>query len=163
LCLVGCTGLADEERKKVKRMQDGEYVPGKYLYADRILIRVDHDRKLGEYTYYVGKIKGKNVISDGRHYAHCSNFREGLADLRFKEQEERGAEQYKGTPLDKEIPIEECMVMYRVITGACQAGTQGFVDSLQEKKETYTVREIIELTRGKYGAETFERFWEETV
>ena len=65
--------------------------------------------------------------------------------------------------MDTPIPLEECKVMYRVITGACQAGTEGFVESLREVKEAYTVREIIELVRGRYGADAFKKFWEETV
>jgi hypothetical protein len=51
--------------------------------------------------------------------------------------------------------------MYRIITGACRAGTQQFVDSLGEIKETYTIREIIEMTKGHFGATTFENFFKE--
>jgi hypothetical protein len=49
--------------------------------------------------------------------------------------------------------------MYRVITGACQQGTQSFLDSLREIKQEYTVREIIELTKGHYGSSVFSDFF----
>ena len=49
--------------------------------------------------------------------------------------------------------------MYRVITGACKFGTDKFVDNLSGRKETYTVRECIELTKGQYNAEVFASFF----
>ena len=49
--------------------------------------------------------------------------------------------------------------MYRIITGACKFGTDNFVNNLSERKETYTVRECIELTKGQYNAEVFARFF----
>lgn len=51
--------------------------------------------------------------------------------------------------------------MYRVITGACQQGTENFVNSLPELKEEYKISEIIELTKGNYGANTFKEFFGE--
>ena len=50
--------------------------------------------------------------------------------------------------------------MYRVITGACAAGTQQFIDGMTEIKERYTIGEIIEMTKNAYGGEIFERFFE---
>ena len=150
---TGITGTA-------RRLQNGDCVPGKYLYADGILTHIKGSKTIGEYTYYIGKIKGKSVITDGVNYAHCRNIREGVSDLRFKAQKDRGAEQYKDTDMDTPIPCEECIVMYRIITGACMAGTMAFVDSLHEVKEQYTVREIIEMTKGAYGGDTFRSFFE---
>ena len=143
-----------------KRLNDGDYVPGKYIYCDGILTHVKRKKTFGKYTYYVGKIKGKNVITDGKFYAHCKDFKSGVADLEFKAAADRGAEQYKSYTLDTVLTPPDAMTMYRIITGACQAGTQSFVDSLGKLKESYTVGEIIELTKGHYGAETFKEFFE---
>lgn len=64
--------------------------------------------------------------------------------------------------LDSVVTLEKAVEMYRVITGACRQGSEAFVKSLGDAvKESYTVRECIELTRGQYGGATFERFWEE--
>ena len=112
------------------------------------------------YTFYIGKIKGKNVVSDGTHYAHCDKLRDGIADLMFKTAADRGADQYRGISMDKELTIEEAVTMYRIITGACKQGSEAFVNSLKEPKEKYTVRECIEITRGQYGHEAFARFFE---
>ena len=144
----------------VKRLRHGEYVPGKYLYADGILTHVKKKKKAGDYTVFVGKIPGHNVVFDGKHYAHCRNFRDGVADLLFKSAIDRGADQYKGISLDDSFTVEELKTMYRIITGACQQGTQAFVDGLKERKERYTIREAIELTKGQYNAEKFQEFFE---
>ena len=140
-------------------LKDGDYVPGKYLYADGILTHVKNRRKSGAYTYYLGKIKGRNVVSDGTYWAHCRTLREGVADLLYKHAADRGAEQYRHLTLDSVLPFDEAVTMYRVITGACQAGTQQFIERLPELKEAYSVREMIELTRGQYGADKFAEFF----
>ena len=144
----------------VKRLRHGEYVSGKYLYADGILTHIKKKKKIGEYTLFVGKIPGRNVVFDGKHYAHCKNFRDGVGDLLFKSAADRGADQYRGISLDDSFTVEELKTMYRVITGACKAGTEFFVNSLKDLKDEYTVREAIEMTKGQYGAEKFKEFFE---
>ena len=151
------TGITDTS--KVQYLCDGDYVEGRDLYADGILTHVRKRRKLGGYTVYVGKIKGKNVVSDGVHYAHCDSIRDGIADILFKTASDRGADQYKDMSLDTEMTVDEAVTMYRIITGACRQGSAAFVDGLKNKKERYTIRECIELTRGQYGAERFAQFF----
>ena len=154
------TGITAQERKKVRRLKDGDYMPGRYLYADGILTHVKQRVEVDGYTLYIGKIKGKNVVSDGTHYAHCDKLRDGIADLAFKTAADRGADQYEGLPLDTELTVDEAKTMYRVITGACRAGTDAFVESLGDTlKERYTIREMLELTRGQYNSNRFAEFF----
>ena len=148
-----------KKRVKVNPLNNGDYVPGKYLYADGILTHVKKKRTFGEYTFYQGKIPGRNVIFDGEHYAHCKTFKDGVIDLRFKKAKDRGADQYRDLTLDSEVSKDDAITMYRVITGACRQGTEGFLSTIKEFKKTYTVRELIEITRGQYGATTFEGFF----
>ena len=135
-------------------------MPGEYLYCDGILTHVAKVKKAGDYTLYMGKIPGRNVVSDGKLFAHCKTFREGISDIAFKKAKDRGASQYKGVSLDTEMTVEEMVTMYRVITGACRQGSERFVSSIGELKELYTVAEAIELTRGQYNAEKFAEFFE---
>lgn len=141
-------------------MRNGDYVPGRYLYADGILTHVRREKRIANYTLYVGKIKGRKVVFDGVHYAHCDNFRDGISDLSFKAANDRGAEQYNGLTLDSVVKTEDAITMYRMITGACRAGTQAFIDSLNELQDAYTVGEIIHLTAGQYGSDRFKEFFE---
>lgn len=150
----------EEEAKKIKRLKNGDYVEGRYLYCDDTLIHVKRKRKIGEYTYYVGKINGMNVIYDGENYAHCKDFRDGVNDLEFKKAEDRGASQYMDYTLDTVVSFEDAKTMYRIITGSCKAGTEQFVNGLRSVKEQYTVREIIEITKNAYRGEVFKSFFE---
>lgn len=47
--------------------------------------------------------------------------------------------------------------LHRAVAWA--AGTRGFVDGLAKVKKRYTIREIIKLTQGRYGNQTFEQFF----
>ena len=145
--------------RKCKKLKDGDYVPGRYIYADGILTHVKRKCEISGYTFYVGRIPGRNVIYDGTHYAHCKKFSEGVADLQFKAAKDRGADQYRDLTLDSILTADGMITMYRVITGACQQGTKQFVESLGELEPSYTVREAIELTKGQYNARCFEDFF----
>ena len=158
------TSIQDKrkEKRKVKNLKNGDYVAGRYLYADNILTHVVKTKKVGEYTLYIGKIPGRNVASDGTNYAHCNKLRDGIADLAFKAAKDRGADQYKGLSLDTELTVSEMVTAYRIITGACRQGSEAFVNSLgNDLKEKYTIREAIQITKGQYNAAKFAEFFGE--
>ena len=146
-------------RCKVNKLKNGDMVEGRYIYCDDMLVHIKRKKQFGEYTYYVGKIKGMNVIYDGKNYAHCKSFKEGLHDLAFKTAKDRGADQYKSYTMDSVVTVEEAKTMYRIITGACKAGTDHFVNNVPNKKRKYTVRELIDITEGQYRADVFKKFF----
>ena len=148
------------EERKVIKLKDGMERPGKWLYADGILTHVKCKKKINDYIFYLGKIKGKNVIFDGKVYAHCKSLKKGIQDLEFKQAKARGAEQYRGISLDKEFTPDEAVTMYRIITGACRQGSESFVNSLGKLKNKYTLKEIIEITDGQYNSSSFKAFFE---
>ena len=165
LSLEGCTGLTSREKKKAHRaehsLKNGAYCANRFIFCDGILTHVKRERKIGDYIYYIGKIKNKNVIFDGENYAHCKKFSSGVIDLNFKKAKDRGADQYKKYTLESIVSKNEAITMYRIITGACQAGTDQFISSLKELKKEYSIKEIIEITKGHYGAADFARFFKE--
>ena len=148
-----------KEKQKVKAFYEGKYKPNAWLYCDGMVIHVKSKKKIGEYTYYVGKIHTLNVISDGENYAHCKSVKQGIIDLRFKKAKDRGAEQYKDLTVESVLTYDDAVMCYRIITGACSAGTEHFLNGLKETKERYTIAEIIELTEGQYGSNTFKNFF----
>ena len=161
---VGRFLFTDERIKhSPRKFQQGEYVPEKYLYADDILTLVKKVKSVGPYIVYIGRIKGKNVVSDGKYYAHCDKIRDGIADLEFKTAKDRKLEEYKTLTLDSRLTPDEAIIMYRSITGACRQGTQSFVDSLGKLKEFYSLKEIFVLTEGQYGFGAFQNFFSETI
>ena len=160
LLYLSGTQITAKERRKVNHLANGDYKPGRYLYADGILTHVRGCKRIGDYIVYIGKIKGRNVVSDGKHYAHCDKLREGMEDIAFKRVKDRGSDQYKGLPLDTEMSINDAVTMYRVITGACRQGSASFVESLGDKiKDKITIREAIAITDGQFGSERFKEFF----
>ena len=148
-------------KRTCNKLHNGDYVPGRYIYCDDILTHVKRAKQIDGYTYYIGKIKDRNVISDGTLYAHCKSFKDGVLDLEYKKAADRGADQYKHLTLDSVVKKDDAITMYRIITGACRAGTEQFLSTIREFKDEYTVREIIEITRGQYGANRLQKFFEE--
>lgn len=63
--------------------------------------------------------------------------------------------------LDSVLTFEEAVAAYRTITGACSEGTRRYIENSlpNPHKETYTIREVIELTDGQYGSDTFKDFF----
>ena len=155
------SGTQIKHPNRYKRLRQGDYEENRYIYADGFLTHCKKKREYKGYTYYPGKIKGKNVIQKGNLFAHCRSFKEGVQDIAFKEAKERGADQYKNLKLDSVLTKEEAIQAYRIITGACRQGTDQFLSTIKRFKKQYTVAEIIELTKGQYGASTFKRFFEE--
>lgn len=146
-------------KSKFKKLNDGDFLQNHYLYADNMLTLVKVERHYGKYTYYIGKIKGQNVVFDGKNYAHCTSFKEGVNELIFKAAKDRGAEQYENFTLDSVMSAKDLIAMYRIITGACRQGTDAFVQSIKPLKDSYTIAEAIKITKGQYGAKSFKNFF----
>ena len=73
---------------------------------------------------------------------------------------DRDKSEYENLTLDSELTYSEAIECYRVITGACSAGTRQFCENiLTVKKDRYTVREMMELTKGQYGSKMFKEFF----
>ena len=132
---------------------------GQYICCDRILSRILEHK--GNVWRCEDLVKGKEhfILTDGAgHYAHGETMQSAKADLRFKVGP-RDISRYATLKLDDSLSFEEAYACYRTITGACQFGTDQFIQSLPEVKDTYTIREIIELTQGQYGHKAFAQFF----
>ena len=161
--LLGCTGITDTS--KVNRKFEVDLVRkiwanSKYIKADGIFSeKLRHRGNVWEVRKIVG---GETffIVTDGHgKYAHGTTIREAKQDLMYKIAN-RDKSEYEHLNLDSELTFEEAIECYRVITGACSFGTKDFVENhLTEKKEKYTIREMIALTDGRYGNKTFEDFF----
>ena len=103
--------------------------------------------------------KESYVVTDGEYFSHGGTIKQAKADLIYKISN-RDTSQYKDLTLDSVVTKAEAIKMYRVITGACEAGTKHFVSGLTKTKAKYKVSELIKLTAGQYGNETFKKFFE---
>jgi len=133
---------------------------GKYIKADGVLTKVVSHKGNVWKVKRINNDKIFYLITDGNNnYAHGDTLKEAKEDLLFKVTD-RKKDDYDGLTLDSELSYEESIICYRVITGACSFGTKEFIaNRLPKKKETYTIAEIIELTKDEYGNNTFESFF----
>ena len=111
----------------------------------------------------VGKTETFYLVTDGNgNYAHGETIKQAKADLVYKITNKDKSE-YEKLTLDSTLTHDEAIECYRVITGACYFGTKFFVENIlpsDERKDKYTIAEMIRLTEGQYGNETFAEFFE---
>lgn len=152
---------ADAQELKCRKLGNGEFIPYKYIFANGILTHIKCSRRMQQgYTLYTGRIKGQNILSDGKFFVQCNTLEEGFSEIYFERLKEKGAEQYKSLTLDSTVTLDEAVILYRIITGACRHGVYKFVSDIRFPKEKYTIGEIIEITEGQFGAQKFAQFFE---
>ena len=134
---------------------------GKYIKVDGVFSElVSHKGNIYR-TRQIGKECVEYLVTDNKgKWAHGSTLKEARADLVYKIGN-RDTSEYKALTIDSILSFEKAVEVYRVITGACATGTRGFVESLSKVNRQYTVREIIEITKGRYGHNDFAAFFAE--
>jgi hypothetical protein len=126
-----------------------------YVVADGIYQKLVSQKTIGEVTIYETD-KGF-VARKGDKFAHGKTIEEAKSDLRYK-LSDRDTSKYKDWKLDDVKSTDELIESYMAITGACSFGTKQFCESIK-LKDSYAVKEIIELTEGKYGNEQYGEFF----
>ena len=156
------TGIAEKEKEKVKKLTFNietllSWKGGKYRIFDGILCEVLCKKK-NVWKVKIG-LKIQFVITDGERFAHGETIEDARDSLMYKIGN-RDTSAYKHLRKNSVLTKEEAIKMYRVITGACEAGTRLFVETNGDKiKETMTVAEIIEITEGQYGNGELKKFF----
>ena len=132
-----------------------------YLYKDSILSFVHSTKVIDGITIHktnrIGFSETEYVAIKGDLSAHADSLKLALVDLRFKESD-RDTSWLEDKSLDSILSFEDSIIAYRCITGACSGGVNHFLKSIKEKEE-YRIGEIIDLTKGEYGNETFSKFF----
>jgi hypothetical protein len=106
-----------------------------------------------------GSTKESFLITDGKNFSHGETLKEAKEDLIYKITD-RKISDYNYLKLDTILTFEEAVKCYRTITGACSQGTKNFVTTiLSNRKDSYSVKEMIELTKGQYGSDKFKNFF----
>ena len=104
-----------------------------------------------------GEIVGDRfyVASNGEENAHGKTIKDAIEELAFKTAI-RDISQYKNMPMDTVKTPDEWAFVYRMATGSCRYGVTQFMKSQGALKKKYTLLEIIKITNGAYGHETFK-------
>ena len=134
---------------------------GKYIKADEIFGKIVKQKGNVYHIKIVDDEEITYLVTDGEgHWSHGYTLEGAKDDLIYKITD-RDKSDYEGLTLDSELSFENAIVCYRVITGACSFGTRDFINNRlgKNKKEVYTINEIITLTKGEYGNKTFKDFF----
>ena len=157
--------LSDTINVTFKPNYNGAYLfeneNGKYIEADGIFAKIIEQKGNVYHTQRDGKEKISYLVTDGYgDWSHGDTLEKAKYDLLYKITD-RDKCVYEGLSLDSKLSFAEAIKCYRVITGACSFGTRNFIENRlgENKKAKYTIKEIIELTEGEYGNNTFKEFF----
>ena len=132
-----------------------------YDLWDNILSRRLQSRLRGNTTVHRIQIVGHSepswCIQVGETFSHGETLKEARASLVYKISD-RDTSKYKDFGLDKVLTKKQAIESYRVITGACEFGTRGFVESRKLPAKA-SIRQIIRLTKGQWGNEVYAEFF----
>ena len=128
-----------------------------FSFADGVLARIVSQRGPVTKVVICGKTDVSYIVTDGEAFSHGKTLIEARDGLLYKIGK-RDTSEYKSWTLEKEVSKRDAIRAYRCITGACERGVRGWIEQ-QETPETITVRGIIELTKGAFGACKFAEFF----
>ena len=97
------------------------------------------------------------IVQDGEIYSHGATIKEARESLLYKISN-RDTSKYDNYTLDTKLTKKQAIEMYRVITGACEAGTRYFVEH-NKIPRNLTVAKVIEITENQYGNERLKEFF----
>jgi hypothetical protein len=105
----------------------------------------------------VGKPDASFVVQRNDRFSHGETIKEATESLRYK-LSDRDTSRFKSWKLTTKVKVEDAIQAYRAITGACELGVKNFCESIKVPKNV-TVKKVIELTKGQYGNEVFQKFF----
>ncbi len=164
LDLEGCTGITDKAQARVNHTLPDDFFPlrwrgGQYISVDGIFSEVISQKGNIWKVRAIGKKEVTYLVTDGHgRWSHGDTLQAAKDDLVYKIGN-RDKSAYANLTMDSVLTCEDAIQAYRVITGACAAGTRRFVESLAEVKGFYTIHEICQLTKGQFGATDFAQFF----
>jgi hypothetical protein len=136
-----------------------QFQNGKYILVDNMFTEVISKKGLVWKVKKYATEKTLYIATDGNgKYSHGNTIREAKDDLIYKISE-RSTDEYKILTLDSKLKFNEAVMCYRAITGACRPGIEDFLKRKTVRKKSFTIAEIIAITKGEYQSQTFEQFF----
>ena len=132
------------------------------IVADGILSEIISKKETEECTVYrvinYNKSKESFLIQRDDMYSHGKTLKEAKDSLLYKISS-RDTFKFDSYTLETELDIQQCVECYRVITGACESGTRSFVENSMDVGKTYTVKQLIKITKRQYESNRFKEFF----
>lgn len=133
-----------------------------FLHVDGILSEVIEKKGDVYYVHNDINVPITYIVTDGNnHWTRGNTLEEAKQALAFK-LNKRDKSEYEKLTLESELTFDEVVACYCVITGACKFGVYDYFEHSLPKlhKAKYSIKEMIELTNGEYGNDTFREFFE---
>jgi hypothetical protein len=144
---------------RVQKLKHGAF--SDYTYLDGILtdvisVKTKNDLRIIKHSFGI-------VVSKGEFHAHGKDLRSATLDLHFKASS-RDLGRYKSLNVNEQRHLEDLYEIYRNVTGACQFGTQKWLDANKDfvsrvEKSGASISEVAEKTKGEYGSEKLAEFF----
>ena len=148
---------ANNALSKCRAMLMSSFAAAGFSFADGVLSRIVSTRGPVSRVIICGKTEISYLVTDGEAFSHGKTLGEARDGLLFKIGK-RDPSEFRAWTLDKVVSKRDAIRAYRTITGACEGGVRAFMEQRQTP-ESATVKEIIRLTAGAYGAKQFEDFF----
>lgn len=135
----------------------------KYLKADDIFVKILKQEGNVYYTQYLDKKYTVYFIVDEKNnWGWGYSLEKAKADLLYKASDKnKNIEVYKKLTLSCELTFEEASVCYRIIAGTDALHVKDFINDMLEenRKDKYTIQEIINMTKGGWDHTSFRKFF----
>ena len=106
------------------------------------------------------EIKPSYIFTKDGVSAHGRTIKQAYRDWLFKTSP-RDLSEYEGLKPEDVRDLNYWAVCYRTITGACALGTENFIETFKGSlKPQMTLQEVISVTEGQYGHNSFKEFFE---
>ena len=127
-----------------------------WCFIDGIVREIVSKKKAGELT--IIKTPFDFIVGNGEVWAHGKTVKDATEDYQFKLLE-TDPDSIKDIDLDKPMSHAEAINVYRAVTRSCREGVRQWMSG-KTFPEPITVRQIIGMTEGAYGGDTFKSFFE---
>ena len=131
-----------------------------FSFADGVLARIVFRRGPVSRVVICGKTEVSYLVTDGEAWSHGKTLAEARDGLMYKIGS-RDTSEFKGWALDRVVSKRDAIRAYRAITGACKGGVRAWLEQ-RKTPDSLAVENIIEMTKGAYGADAFKKFFEGT-
>lgn len=152
LCPSNICGFISKQKDSDKFYLNRDKELGEHIIIDGILSKVITRKN------NIIKTEDGYIIEENGIFSHGKSIKEARDSLIYKIGD-RDTSEYNEATLNTVLNFKDAVKMYRVITGACEQGTKIFVKNLENVKEEYSIKEIIEITTGHFGNEKLINFF----
>jgi hypothetical protein len=127
---------------------------------------IDSKKERGGYTIYKARyfqggkyedMKQCSIAQKGKYFAHGSSLKKAIEDVGFKFlQENLNVDELVESIKEKGVvTIKD----YRLLTGACRAGVEYFLEAKDIKDDSLPLEDVLNLVEGAYGGEEFRELF----